>query len=74
MTEKEYKETIKKAYEEHLKFLEQQDREYLKYLKQCDMERRIKEEEFNEGCHKLGLVMLAISVICFIIATIFLCC
>ena len=76
MTEFEEKklEEIKKQHEEHLKFLEQQDREYLNYLKQCDIERRNKEEEFNEGCHKLGLLMLAISVICFIIATIFLCC
>ncbi len=60
--------------EKYLEELKKQHEESIKHLKQCDMERRIKEEEFNEGCHKLGLVMLAITVICFIIETLWISC
>lgn len=57
--------------EKYLEELKKQHEESLKYLKQCDIERRIKEEEFNEGCHQYALWMTIISAIGFLIALIF---
>ena len=74
MTEKEYKETIKKAYEEHLKVLEQQFIEYLKYLKQRDIESRINEDAINERRYKIAIVISIISAICITIAALVPCC
>ena len=46
--------------EKYLEELKKQHEESLKYLKQCDIERRIKEDDFNEGCHQYALALLAI--------------
>ena len=56
--------------EKKLEELIKQYDESLNYLKQRDMERRIKEDEFNEGCHKMAIAMSIISGICFLIALI----
>lgn len=57
--------------EKYLEELKKQHEESLKYLKQCDIERRIKEDEFDEGCHKLAIAMTIISGIGFLIGLIF---
>ena len=53
--------------EKKLEELRKQHEEYLNYLKQCDIERRIKEEEYKEGYRKYSLALIEILVIGFMI-------
>lgn len=46
--------------EKYLEELNKQHEESLKYLKQCDIERRIKEEEFDKGCRQYSLLLTVI--------------
>ena len=67
MTEFEEKqlEYIKKQHEEHLKYLKQKDEEYLNFIRRCEIESRIKEEEFDKGCRQYSFALLVILVIGF---------